>query len=83
MSNGTRSSGTAPLSVMAAGTATLIASGFGLIPEATSPGIMQIVVTAIVLAAGLYVILSNKYNNSVVNWAFGMVGTIVGYWLPR
>jgi len=44
--------------------------------------VMQIVVSLVVLAAGLYVILSQVFDPDVQKWAFGVVGTVVGYWLP-
>jgi hypothetical protein len=34
-----------------------------------------------VLASALYVILSARYDTSSEKWAFGAVGTILGYWL--
>lgn len=43
--------------------------------------IIQTVVTFIALAASLFVILSNRYPDSDLKWAFGMVGLVVGYWL--
>ena len=43
--------------------------------------VVAIVVTGVVLAAGLYVILSGKYDDAEKKWAFGAVGTILGYWL--
>jgi hypothetical protein len=45
------------------------------------PGIMQIVVSLALLGVALYVILSQKYSSADNNWAYGIVGTIIGYWL--
>jgi hypothetical protein len=42
---------------------------------------VKIVVSAIVLAASLYVILSQKFPDDYNKWAFGMTGLVVGYWL--
>lgn len=42
---------------------------------------VRIVITGILLLAALYIILSKSYDGSSKNWAFGVVGTIVGYWL--
>jgi len=47
----------------------------------TSAGIMQIFISVGLLATALYVILSKKYDADVQKWAFGVIGTIVGYWL--
>ena len=49
---------------------------------ATINDIMRALISLVVLAAALYVILSNKYEDDVKKWAFGVVGLIVGYWLP-
>ena len=39
------------------------------------------VVSIVVLIAALFVILSGKYADADKKWAYGAVGTIVGYWL--
>lgn len=43
---------------------------------------MSIVVTVIVLLSGLYVVLSAGYAPETEKWAFGIIGLVVGYWLP-
>ena len=46
--------------------------------------VMQIVVSAAVLAAALYVILTpEKFGDDQAKWAFGSLGTILGFWLRR
>ena len=40
-----------------------------------------IVVSITVLAAALYVILSGGHPDASEKWAFGAIGTIIGYWL--
>ena len=45
------------------------------------PAVVRIVVSLVVLAAGLYVILHAGYDADVQKWGFGIVGTVVGYWL--
>ena len=42
---------------------------------------MQVIVSILVLAAGLYVILNQSYGVDDKRWGYGIVGTIVGYWL--
>lgn len=37
--------------------------------------------SAIILACALYVILSTRFQPREKNWAYGIVGTLVGYWL--
>lgn len=38
-------------------------------------------VSLAILVSGLYVILSGRYPDATVKWAYGMVGLVVGYWL--
>jgi hypothetical protein len=42
---------------------------------------MQVIVTLLVLLAGLYVILEPSYASDDKKWGYGIVGTVVGYWL--
>jgi|GEM_PF-2654484 hypothetical protein len=42
---------------------------------------MAVGISLVVLAAGLYVVLSKKYSDEVQRWAFGAIGMVVGYWL--
>lgn len=44
---------------------------------------MSAVVSLVVLASALWVIVSASYSGDARNWAFGAVGTIVGYWLNQ
>jgi len=39
------------------------------------------VVSILVLLSALYVTLSNHYASDSAKWAFGAIGTILGYWL--
>jgi hypothetical protein len=42
------------------------------------------VITIILLIASLWIILSNRYEADVQKWAFGTMGSIIGFWLaPR
>lgn len=50
-------------------------------PAGRTPAVMQIVVSVLVLAAGLWVMLSGRYDADVEKWAAGAVGTVVGFWL--
>jgi hypothetical protein len=43
--------------------------------------IMQIAVSIVMLAAGLWVMLSGHYGDEATRWAAGTIGTVVGYWL--
>lgn len=42
---------------------------------------IRMAVSLIVLLTSVYVILNGKYKAESEKWAFGSVGTIVGYWL--
>jgi hypothetical protein len=42
---------------------------------------MQVVVSLAPLAAGVYVILNHSYATGAKEWGYGIVGTVVGYWL--
>lgn len=43
--------------------------------------IMQIFISVIVLGAGLWVVLSRRYQPQEKHWAYGAIGTIIGFWL--
>jgi hypothetical protein len=43
--------------------------------------IARLVVSVVLLAAALFVILTKKYGPQDKHWAYGTLGTIVGYWL--
>ena len=45
------------------------------------PLIMQIVLSLVLLAVGLCVILSKQYDAADTNWSYGIVGTVIGFWL--
>ena len=61
-------------------------SGAGARPRVSRDGdrigsVMQVVISAVVLAAGLWVILSGHYAIDSERWASGAIGTVMGYWL--
>jgi hypothetical protein len=43
--------------------------------------VMQIAVSIVMLATGLWVMLSGHYSAEAAPWASGAIGTVVGYWL--
>jgi hypothetical protein len=43
--------------------------------------VMQIAVSTVILGAGLWVILSGRYDADAQRWASGAIGTVMGYWL--
>ncbi len=42
---------------------------------------LQLAVSAVILGAGLWVILSGHYRADSERWAAGAIGTVMGYWL--
>ena len=42
---------------------------------------VKITISTIMLVASLYVTLSQKFPDEYNEWAFGMIGLVVGYWL--
>ena len=43
--------------------------------------VMMIIISLVLLLASLLVVLSKKFDESSKRWAFGTIGTIVGFWL--
>ena len=41
----------------------------------------QLVISAVLLIAALFVILTKKYPAQDKHWAYGALGTIIGFWL--
>ncbi len=50
-------------------------------PEDQVRRVMQIVVSFLILGAGLWVLLSGRYGAEAMHWAAGATGTVMGYWL--
>jgi hypothetical protein len=44
---------------------------------------MTVVISLLVLLAGLYVILAKSYDDSCQKWATGAVAFVMGFWLKR
>jgi hypothetical protein len=42
-----------------------------------------LIVSMVVLCVALYIITSTVYAVSDKNWAYSVVGTVIGYWLKR
>lgn len=42
---------------------------------------MQVLLSLVLVAGALFVILSGKYDDATQKWAYGIVGTVIGYWL--
>lgn len=42
---------------------------------------IQIIVTFVILAACLFVILSKRFAQTDRHWAYGTIGTLIGFWL--
>ncbi|HEX4156935.1 MAG TPA: hypothetical protein VHY79_00540 [Rhizomicrobium sp.] len=42
---------------------------------------MPVVITVVLLVAALYMILARNYSPQDRHWAYGTLGTLVGFWL--
>jgi hypothetical protein len=51
--------------------------------QAADPIWVKILMTFPILMSSLYVILSQHYSQTEKNWAFGVAGTILGYWMRK
>ena len=47
----------------------------------TAADAMRILVSLFLLAAVLWVILSRRYGPTDRHWSYGVIGTVVGFWL--
>lgn len=41
--------------------------------------IMSVIITIAILGAALFIILSGQYSDSDAKWAYGSLGTVIGY----
>ncbi len=41
---------------------------------------MSFAISLVVMVCALYIALSHSYDNSTEKWAFGIIGTILGWW---
>jgi len=41
----------------------------------------RVVITLIILVASLFVILTKRYSPADRHWAYGALGTVIGFWL--
>ena len=57
-----------------------IATGGGAAEVVVTKLLMAIIVTMAVLCCALYVILAGRYRDADRKWAYGAVGSIMGYW---
>lgn len=44
---------------------------------------MMVLVSVAVLCSSLFIILSGRYDDASQKWAYGSVGSIVGFWCRR
>lgn len=53
-------------------------------PVTLAAGLMPIVISVLVLLSALYVVLLGAaYSDAQQKWAFGAIGTLLGYWLKK
>jgi hypothetical protein len=48
-----------------------------------SSGVMQMVISTLVLLSALFIILSGRYGDAEQKWAFGVIGTVIGFWFKK
>jgi len=39
------------------------------------------ILSLIILFAGIYIILSGHFTDTLTEWACGVIGVVIGYWL--
>jgi hypothetical protein len=44
---------------------------------------MQPIVSLVILISSLYMVLSERFTPQDKHWAFGTIGTLIGFWLKR
>ncbi len=49
----------------------------------SSSEIMPVIISIAILGSALFVVLSGSYAEAEQKWAFGSIGTIVGYWFKK
>ena len=49
--------------------------------EAAEPTATQVIVSFATLGAVFYVIVCKQYASNDTKWAYGIVGTVIAYWL--
>lgn len=54
-----------------------------MITDVSLRSVMQIIISVVIVAAGLYVILTDKYPADTAKWAYSIIGVIVGFWLQN
>jgi hypothetical protein len=42
---------------------------------------MQVVISLVLMVAALLIVLSHAYDSQEKHWAYGTLGTILGFWL--
>jgi hypothetical protein len=60
--------------------------GSGPWPAAVSEGLevklaMQVLISLMALGASLFMVLAKRYAPKEKHWAYGTIGTIIGFWL--
>lgn len=53
---------------------------YGLDRPFTTKVIMQLAISVLLMIASLFVILSARYGPKDKHWAYGTVGTLLGFW---
>lgn len=43
----------------------------------------RVLLSVVLLGASIYIILSDTYDDAQEKWAFGTIGSLLGYWLKK
>jgi hypothetical protein len=60
------------------------AKGRALSPARNSPALrdgMQVLLSLVLMGAAILIVLSHAYDAQEKHWAYGTLGTILGFWL--
>ncbi len=53
----------------------------GFSDELSLKNVVMIIISLAVLGSSLYIILSKGYDEGTMKWAYGVVGSILGFWI--
>jgi anaerobic C4-dicarboxylate transporter len=54
---------------------------FRELTQVSTKDVVQVIISVLLLAASIFVILSKKYAEKEQHWAYGTIGTLIGFWL--
>lgn len=75
--------------LLVVGVAALLALNWGYqgkpevreLTQVSTKDVVQVIISVLLLAASVFVILSKSYGEKEQHWAYGTIGTLIGFWL--